>query len=141
MSVSEAVSNVSLVPPAARPTPLARRRPAPARGSFDDLGTHLAEVTFCVVDLETTGGAESDAITEVGAVKVRGGAVLGEFQTLVNPRTHIPPLVAVLTGITDAMVAGAPGLGAVLPAFLAFADDAVLVAHNAAFDVGFLRRA
>ena len=60
------------------------------------------------VDLETTGAAETDMITEVGAVKVRGGEVLGEFQTLVNPKAHIPPLIAVLTGITNQMVANAP---------------------------------
>jgi DNA polymerase-3 subunit epsilon len=77
------------------------------QASFDDLGTHLSQVTFCVVDLETTGGAETDMITEVGAVKVRGGEVLGEFQTLVNPKAHIPPLIAVLTGITNQMVANA----------------------------------
>ena len=111
------------------------------QASFDDLGTHLSQVTFCVVDLETTGGAETDMITEVGAVKVRGGEVLGEFQTLVNPKAHIPPLIAVLTGITNQMVANAPGLGHVLPSFLAFAHGTVLVAHNAPFDVGFLRRA
>jgi DNA polymerase III subunit epsilon len=109
--------------------------------SFDDLGTHLSAVTFCVVDLETTGAAETDKITEVGAVKVRGGVVLGEFQTLVNPTTAIPPLIAVLTGITNAMVAGAPDLRTVLPSFLSFAQSTVLVAHNAPFDVGFLRRA
>jgi len=112
-----------------------------AQASFDDLGTHLSEVTFCVVDLETTGGADTDSITEVGAVKVRGGDVQGEFQTLVNPRTHIPPLIAVLTGITNSMVADAPKLAAVLPTFLAFAESTVIVAHNAPFDVGFLRRA
>ncbi|MCW2812196.1 MAG: dnaQ [Friedmanniella sp.] len=112
-----------------------------AQASFDDLGTPLSEVSFCVVDLETTGGAETDAITEVGAVKVRGGEVLGEFQTLVNPRTHIPPLIAVLTGITNQMVAQAPPLSQVLPAFLSFAEGCVVVAHNAPFDVGFLRRA
>ena len=82
------------------------------QASFDDLGTHLSQVTFCVVDLETTGGAETDMITEFGAVKVRGGEVLGEFQTLVNPQAHIPPLIAVLTGITNQMVANAPGAGA-----------------------------
>jgi len=109
--------------------------------SFDDMGTHLSQVTFCVVDLETTGGAEADTITEFGAVKVCGGEVLGEFQTLVNPQSQIPPLIAVLTGITNAMVAGAPTLGQVLPAFLTFAAGAALVAHNAAFDTGFLRRA
>ena len=112
-----------------------------AQASFDDLGTPLSELTYCVVDLETTGGAETDRITEIGAVKVRGGEVVGEFQTLVNPRTHVPPLIAVLTGITNAMVAAAPTLREVLPAFLAFAEGTVVVAHNAPFDTGFLRRA
>ena len=66
---------------------------------------------------------------------------MGEFQTLVNPRTQVPPLIAVLTGITNAMVASAPTLREVLPAFLAFAQGTVVVAHNAPFDTGFLRRA
>ncbi len=109
--------------------------------SFDDLGVPLAQATFVVVDLETTGGASEDSITEFGAVKVRGGEVLGEFQTLVNPDVHIPALIAVLTGITDAMVADAPRLAAILPSFLEFARGSVLVAHNAGFDVGFLKRA
>ena len=110
------------------------------QSSFDELGRPLREVTFVVVDLETTGGsAASCAITEIGAVKVRGGEVLGEFQTLVNPHAAIPPLIAVLTGITDGMVAGAPSLRTALPAFLEFSRDCVLVAHNAPFDVGFLR--
>ncbi|HYP46727.1 MAG TPA: DEDD exonuclease domain-containing protein [Propionibacteriaceae bacterium] len=109
--------------------------------SFDDLGQHLCEVTFCVVDLETTGSSEADAITEFGAVKVRAGEVLGEFQSLVNPGSHIPPLIAVLTGITNQMVAEAPTLSQVLPSFLGFAAQTVIVAHNAPFDVGFLRRA
>jgi DNA polymerase-3 subunit epsilon len=109
--------------------------------SFEELGRPLAQVTFCVVDLETTGSTGEDTITEIGAVKVRGGEVLGEFQTLVNPNTHIPALVAVLTGITDAMVAGAPRLASVLPSFLEFASGCVLVAHNAGFDTGFLKRA
>ena len=108
--------------------------------SFADLGVPLWDTTFCVVDLETTGSTEDDAITEFGAVKVRGGEVLGEFQTLVNPHTHIPPLVAVLTGITNQMVLTAPPIERVLPAFLEFAHGTVLVAHNARFDVGFLRR-
>ena len=112
-----------------------------AQPSFDDLGRPLSQVTFCVVDLETTGSTGEDTITEFGAVKVCGGEVLGEFQTLVNPNTHIPALVAVLTGITDVMVAGAPKLAEVLPSFLEFASGCVLVAHNAAFDVGFLKRA
>jgi DNA polymerase-3 subunit epsilon len=108
--------------------------------TLDELGTPLRETTFVVVDLETTGGSHLDsAITEIGAVKVRGGEVLGEFQTLVNPAVAIPPFISVLTGITDAMVAGAPRIDTVLPAFLEFARGSVLVAHNAPFDVGFLR--
>lgn len=110
--------------------------------SFDELGTPLREVTFVVVDLETTGGgATTDAITEIGAVKVRGGEVLGEFATLVDPGRGIPPSVVALTGITDVMVSAAPPIGRVLPGFLEFITGAVLVAHNAAFDVGFLRAA
>lgn len=109
--------------------------------SFDELGRPLRDLTFCVVDLETTGGsAEAGSqITEIGAVKVRGGEVLGEFQTLVNPRTEIPAFIAVLTGITNGMVATAPPIESALPAFLEFAAGSVLVAHNAPFDVGFLR--
>jgi DNA polymerase-3 subunit epsilon len=110
--------------------------------SIDELGTPLSAVTFVVVDLETTGGSPKDsAITEIGAVKVRGGEQLGEFQTLVDPGTEIPPYISVLTGITSTMVASAPRIGAVLPAFLEFARGAVLVAHNAPFDLGFLKAA
>jgi DNA polymerase-3 subunit epsilon len=112
------------------------------QGTFDDLGTALADVTFVVVDLETTGGSPADsAITEIGAVKVRGGEVLGEFQTLVNPHLPIPPFIQSLTGITTSMVADAPRIESALPAFLEFAQGAVLVAHNAGFDVGFLKMA
>ena len=110
------------------------------QATFDDLGTPLSDVTFVVVDLETTGGSPQDsAITEIGAVKVRGGVVLGEFQTLVNPHLPIPPFIQALTGITTAMVAEAPPIEAALPAFLEFARGSVLVAHNAGFDVGFLK--
>lgn len=108
--------------------------------SLDQLGTALAAVTFVVVDLETTGGSPTtDAVTEFGAVKVRGGEVLGEFQTLVNPGAAIPAFVTVLTGITDAMVVAAPPLAEVLPQFLEWAAGSTLVAHNAPFDLGFLR--
>ena len=111
--------------------------------SFDELGRALREVTFCVVDLETTGGSPEGGsqITEIGAVKVRGGELLGEFQTLVNPHAPIPAFIAVLTGITNSMVADAPTIDAALPAFLEFAQGTVLVAHNAPFDVGFLKHA
>jgi len=110
--------------------------------TLEDIGTPLSEVTFVVVDLETTGGTPAAAaITEIGAVKVRGGRVLGEFQTLVDPGRPVPPFIAALTGITTSMVAGAPPIAQVLPAFLEFAGGAVLVAHNAPFDIGFLRAA
>jgi len=111
----------------------------------------LRQTTFVVVDLETTGGRSTgsegrpaalpDAITEIGAVKVRGGAVLGEFATLVDPQRSIPPQIVQLTGITSAMVCDAPTIDTVLPMFLEFARDSVLVAHNAGFDIGFLRAA
>jgi DNA polymerase III subunit epsilon len=110
---------------------------------FDDpLSRSLRETTFVVVDLETTGGApETCGITEIGAVKVRGGEELAEFATLVNPGQPVPPYITVLTGITEAMLLPAPPLTEVLPAFLEFAQGAVWVAHNAPYDVGFLRAA
>ncbi|KAA1423523.1 DEDD exonuclease domain-containing protein [Mumia zhuanghuii] len=111
------------------------------QGTLDELGRDLAGVTFCVVDLETTGGsaAAGSMITEIGAVKVRGGEILGEFQTLVDPEGPIPTFITVLTGISDAMVVAAPRIGEALPSFLEFARGTVLVAHNAPFDVGFLK--
>ena len=115
------------------------RSAAVEQRSFDDLGTALADVTFCVVDLETTGGDPgSCAITEVGAVKVRGGEVLGTFQTLVNPGQAIPASITVLTGITQSMVLPAPAIDDVLPTLLEFFGGAVLVGHNFRFDVSFL---
>ena len=123
--------------------------PAPARPgtyrqpTFDELGTPLAHTTFCVVDLETTGGSPAGGagITEIGAVRVCGGEVTGEFQTLVNPGEPVPAFIAVLTGITTEMVAGSPRIAPVLAAFFEFARGCVLVAHNAPFDVGFLKAA
>ena len=118
------------------------RRSRWAQSTIDDLGTPLSEVTFVVVDLETTGGSPADCgITEVGAVKVRGGEVVGELATLVNPGHSIPPFIAALTGITDAMVVSAPRIEQVLPTFLEFSRGAVLVAHNAGFDISFLKAA
>jgi DNA polymerase-3 subunit epsilon len=96
------------------------------QGTFDELGTPLSEVTFVVVDLETTGGSPASS-------------AISEFQTLVTPDMAVPPFIAVLTGITDSMVATAPRLPAVLPMFLEWARGSVLVAHNAPFDLGFLR--
>ncbi|WGW13507.1 DEDD exonuclease domain-containing protein [Saxibacter everestensis] len=111
--------------------------------TIDDLGTPLIDVTFVVVDLETTGAAASaNAITEIGAVKVRGGEQLGEFQSLVKPEGEpISPFITALTGISNAMVANAPSTATVLPMFFEFARGSVLVAHNAPFDIGFLKAA
>src|SRR5215207_847108 len=111
----------------------------PRQQSFDELGTPLSQVTFVVVDLETTGGsAHADEITEIGALKLRGGELLGTFETLVNPGVPIPPMITVLTGITESMVLPAPRIAEVLPAFMEFARDAVIVGHNIRFDISFL---
>ena len=107
--------------------------------AIDGASVALRDVEFCVVDLETTGGSNQfDAITEIGAVKYRGGEEIGRFATLVNPLCSIPPFITVLTGITDTMVATAPTIDEVLDAFIEFVGDSVLVAHNARFDIGFL---
>jgi DNA polymerase-3 subunit epsilon len=131
--LSEGVPSVRRVPSPTAP-------PLAVQSTLDDLGTPLRDTLFVVVDLETTGATPASCeITEIGAVKVRGGEVLGEFQTLVQPGSAIPPFIAVLTGITDGMVASAPRLETALPAFLEFSRGAVLVAHNAPFDLGFLK--
>jgi DNA polymerase-3 subunit epsilon len=119
----------------------AGRRPE-TQLSFDELGTPLRDTTFVVFDLETTGTRHgADGITEIGAVKVRGGQVLGEFGTFVNPGMPIPPQIVTLTGITTAMVHDAPRIERVLPAFLEFIAGTVLVAHNSGFDTSFMRAA
>ncbi|MFI5832806.1 DEDD exonuclease domain-containing protein [Micromonospora sp. NPDC051300] len=111
-------------------------------GGGVDPALPLYATTFVVVDLETTGGApDGGGITEIGAVKVRGGEELGVLATLVNPGVPIPPFITVLTGITQAMLLPAPPIEQVLPSFLEFLTDAVLVAHNAPYDVGFLKAA
>ena len=102
----------------------------------------FAELEFAVIDLETTGWSPGvAAITEVAAVRVRNGRRLGEFASLVNPGVPVPLGIEDLTGISDWMLAAAPRLPAVLPGLLDFADGCVLVAHNAPFDIGFLRAA
>lgn len=104
------------------------------------LAEPLDAATWVVVDLETTGGAAArgHGIIEIGALKVRGGRVVEQFAELVHPGRRLPPFITGLTGITDAMLAGRPRIEAVLPRFVDFARGAVLVAHNAAFDLGFL---
>lgn len=101
--------------------------------------TPLLDTTFVVLDLETTGlSPAQDRITEVGAVRARGGEVLAELRTFVHPGQPIPAAVTAITGITDADVADAPREVDVIPLLLDFLGDAVLVAHNARFDLGFL---
>jgi DNA polymerase-3 subunit epsilon len=110
--------------------------PLPGEGSPDPL---LYDVTFVVVDTETTGGTpEQGTLIEVAAAVYRGGARLGALDTLVDPGGPIPPFVQELTGISDAMVAGAPRLEEVMPHVGALIGDAVVVGHNVAFDIGFL---
>jgi DNA polymerase-3 subunit epsilon len=102
----------------------------------------LTDLDFTVVDVETTGWAPQDAgITEIGAVRVHGDTMIGEFGSLVNPGTPVPPAITELTGISDQMLAAAPPVADVLPGLLTFADGSVLAAHNAPFDLAFLTAA
>jgi DNA polymerase-3 subunit epsilon len=110
-----------------------------AQTTLLDDGLPLSEVTFCVVDLETTGGSPAESrITEVGAVKLRGGERLGTFRTFVDPGVPIPPFITHLTGIDDAAVLGAPSISEVLPTVDEFVRGCVFVAHNATFDFSFV---
>ena len=110
-----------------------------AGGAGDE--TPLEAATYVVVDLETTGLRPGQAgICEIGAVRLRGLTAAGTFQTFANPRTPLPAAVARLTGIKDAELRRAPAPETALRRFLAFADDCVLVAHNARFDLSFLDR-
>src|ERR1035437_8140833 len=115
--VSVISPTVSVISPAATTRPPSRYDSVP-----------LAELEFAVVDLETTGWSPAAAaITEIGAVRVRGGRRQGEFASLVDPGMPVPPGIADLTGITDGMLAAAPRLGAGLPGLIDFARGCVLV--------------
>jgi len=127
--------------PGPRPASTSARAGRGAQTSLDGL-TPLVDTTFVVLDLETTGlSPDRDRITEVGAVRSRGGEVLAELRTFVDPGVPIPAAVTTITGITDADVASAPLIDAVLPTVHDFIGDAVFVAHNARFDLGFLTAA
>jgi len=113
------------------------------QSTLQELGRPLKETTFVVLDLETTGGAPhlGAAITEIGAVKVRGGVTLGEFKTFIDPGHPVPAYITELTGITDEMVFQSPTIDQIFPSLLEFlgsADSTVLVAQNAPFDLSFL---
>jgi len=108
--------------------------------------TPLHQATFVIVDLETTGASpkKGAAITEIGAVKVKNGQYLGNFESFVNPLAPIPEYITEMTGITDLMLANAPVIDEILPAFLEFAgseNESIIVAHNAPFDLSFLKSA
>jgi DNA polymerase III epsilon subunit family exonuclease len=110
------------------------------------MSSNLSETTFVIVDLETTGASPKNgsAITEIGAVKVKTGEVIDHFESFVNPLAAIPSYITDLTGITNEMLAGAPIIHEIFPKFLNFVgghEDAVLVAHNAPFDLSFLKSA
>lgn len=99
------------------------------------------DTTYCVLDLETTGfSAVTEKITEVGIMKVKDGKVIDEFSCFVNPEKHIPERVTEVTNITDDMVKDAETIDKVFPKILEFLEDSVLVAHNAPFDIGFLKQ-
>jgi DNA polymerase III epsilon subunit family exonuclease len=108
--------------------------------------TTLAETTFAVLDLETSGGSPrfGAGITEIGVVKVKGGQVLGTFQSFVDPGHSVPAFITHLTGISDEMLISAPFIDEILPTlfeFLGSADETVVVAHNSPFDLSFLKAA
>jgi len=108
--------------------------------AHERLALPLSDAAVVVVDLETTGGSaqSGDAIIEIGAARLAAGQVVERFQRLVDPRRPLPPFITRLTGISDTMLRGQPGIETVLAEFLDFASTDVLVAHNAAFDISFL---
>ena len=106
----------------------------------------LADTTFAVLDLETSGGSPrlGAGITEIGVVKVKGGQVLGTFQSFVDPGHALPYFITELTGITDQMLVSAPFIDEILPTLFEFVgnpDETVVVAHNSPFDLSFLKAA
>ena len=99
------------------------------------------DTTYCVLDLETTGfSAATEKITEIGIMKFKDGEVIDQFSCFVNPEKHIPQRVSEVTNITDDMVKDAETIDKVFPKMLEFLGDSVIVAHNAGFDVGFLKQ-
>ncbi|OEG00438.1 PolC-type DNA polymerase III [Vulcanibacillus modesticaldus] len=106
---------------------------------YNDQSRKLIDETFVVFDTETTGlSAVFNTIIEIGAVKIKNGKVIDRFETFVDPQEPISPKITEITGITDDMVKGAPLLDEALPRFRDFIGDAILVVHNARFDIGFL---
>ena len=118
--------------------------PDNTRSVYNGKGQDIENATYCVLDLETTGfSATNEKITEIGVMKVKNGEVIDEFSTFVNPEKHIPERVTEVTNITDEMVADSETIEKIFPQLLEFLGDdkeTVIVAHNANFDVGFLKQ-
>ena len=118
--------------------------PDNTRSVYNGKGQDIENATYCVLDLETTGfSATNEKITEIGVMKVKNGEVIDEFSTFVNPEKHIPERVTEVTNITDEMVADSETIEKIFPKLLEFLGDdkeTVIVAHNANFDVGFLKQ-
>ncbi|WP_043933323.1 PolC-type DNA polymerase III [Bacillus sp. EB01] len=107
--------------------------------AYNDVHRLLSEDTYVVFDVETTGlSAVYDTIIELAAVKIRDGEIIDRFESFANPHHRLSATTINLTGITDDMVENAPEVGEVLERFHQWADDSILVAHNASFDMGFL---
>ena len=105
-----------------------------------DRQTSMKGLPIVLFDFETTGfDPHSDRIIEIGAMKILDGEIVGEFSSLVNPERPLSSASKTITGISDDMLVGQPKIGEVLPKFMEFFSGAVLVAHNAEFDMGFLR--
>ena len=115
------------------------------QSTFQELGTPLHLVEFVVLDLETSGSAPhlGAGITEIGAIRIKGGEVLDSFSTLVNPGHPIPSYITALTGIDDETVQGAPPISEVISSLIDFVggDETVFVAQNAPFDLSFVKAA
>ena len=118
--------------------------PDNTRSIYNGKGQDIENATYCVLDLETTGfSATNEKITEIGVMKVKNGEVIDEFSTFVNPEKHIPERVTEVTNITDEMVADSETIEKIFPKLLDFLGDdkeTVIVAHNANFDIGFLKQ-
>ena len=114
--------------------------------NLSGMGMGLSDAQFVVLDIETTGASpfEGNSITEIGAIKVKGGVKLDSFNELINPGSPLPQYITNLTGITDEMLYDKPGISAVLPSFIQFIgepSETILVAHNSPFDLSFLKSA
>jgi len=112
----------------------------PAKGKTRHLQASLNEGTYIVFDIETTGGnPEKNGITEIFALRYHKGQIIDTFYSMVNPGVSIPPIVRRMTGITNKMVRDAPPIKAIMPEFIRFIADDILVAHNTIGDMKFIR--